>query len=89
MSDPIARGWVEVWVDGCRIRMPEGATVAAAVLRSTGSFRRSLAGQPRGPLCGMGTCFECRVRIDGQAPRRSCNLTSVAGMRIETAEAEA
>ncbi len=36
------------------------------------TLRRSATGEPRGPLCGMGTCFECRVTIDGVPHRRSC-----------------
>ena len=46
---------------------------AVAKLR-TGAvcLRLSVSGEPRGPLCGMGTCFECRMEIGGAAHERSC-----------------
>jgi len=65
----------------------EGITVAVAVLKiGAGSFRRSLTGEPRGPLCGMGVCFECRVTIDGIPHQRSCNILAHEGMTITTDE---
>jgi NADPH-dependent 2,4-dienoyl-CoA reductase/sulfur reductase-like enzyme len=48
-------------------------TVASRMLAAgTTAFRQSVTGQPRGPLCGMGVCYECRVTIDGVPHRRSC-----------------
>jgi len=29
-------------------------------------------GQPRGVLCGIGHCFECRVKVNGERNLRSC-----------------
>jgi D-hydroxyproline dehydrogenase subunit alpha len=63
-------------------------TAAALTLSRTAVLRRSVSGQPRGPLCGMGVCFECRVTIDGEAQRLSCQLPAKAGMTIATADAE-
>jgi sarcosine oxidase subunit alpha len=54
-----------VTVDGIPVQVPEGALLAAA-LGAPPVAGRSLGGQPRGPLCGMGLCFECRVRADGR-----------------------
>ncbi len=52
--------------------MPE-ITVAAA-LENAGrrALRRSVGGEPRGVLCAMGICFECRVEIGGVPHRRAC-----------------
>jgi len=60
-------------------------TVAAAIL-ATGhtAFRRSVSGQARAPLCGMGICFECRVSIDGSPHQRSCQIAVREGMEIVT-----
>jgi predicted molibdopterin-dependent oxidoreductase YjgC len=67
------------------INVPEGTTVAAAVLiAGFPSFRRSVTGQPRGPLCGMGICFECRATVDGHTQRRTCQTLCRAGMEIAT-----
>ena len=47
-------------------------------------FRRSVRGEARAPLCGMGICFECRVTIDGVAHCRSCQSVCRAGMEVLT-----
>jgi sarcosine oxidase subunit alpha len=36
----------------------------------------------------MGTCYECRVTIDGVAQRRACLVPVAEGMHVATAAAE-
>ena len=85
MTPPPAR--VSIVVDGRAISVPEGATVAAVLVgNGVARFRRSVSGEPRGPLCAMGICFECRVKIDGAPHRRACMVEVAPGMRIETDE---
>lgn len=43
-------------VDGMRVEVADGATVAAAVAQVRNRFRLSPSGQARAPLCGMGVC---------------------------------
>jgi sarcosine oxidase subunit alpha len=72
-------------VNGVDVTVPEGTSVAAAVLAAGVTvFRRSVTGQPRGPLCGMGICFECRATIDGAPHQRTCQLPARAGMEVWT-----
>jgi D-hydroxyproline dehydrogenase subunit gamma len=74
-------------VNGVRVSMPQGSTVAAAVLQAgASSFRRSVTGEARGPLCGMGICFECRVNVNGVAHVRSCQTLCENGMDVRTGE---
>lgn len=74
-------------VNDVPVSVPAGSMVAAAVLQAgITSFRRSVSGEPRGPLCGMGICFECRVRIDGVAHVRSCQTLCENGMDVRTDE---
>jgi len=54
-----------VFVDGLAVDLPEGALLAAALGQPPVACH-GLAGEPRGPLCGMGQCFECRVLLDGR-----------------------
>lgn len=77
---------VEIVVDDRRVRVAPNVTVAAALFDlGVWALRESVTGTPRGPLCGMGICFECRVTIDGVPHRRAC-LTSVRdGMAVATA----
>lgn len=76
---------VTLEVDGVSVTMPVGSMVSAAVLMSgKHAFRRSVTGELRGPLCGMGICFECRVTIDGEAHSRSCQTICKNGMDVRT-----
>ncbi len=77
---------VGIVVDGERHQVPEGMPVAVALLRlGVTAFRVSVGGAPRAPLCGMGTCFECRVTVNGRIHQRSCLIPCSAGMIVETA----
>ncbi len=76
---------VTLSVDGASVTVPAGAMVSAAVaIAGASTFRTSVKGEPRGPLCGMGICFECRVTINGREHCRSCQIPCQAGMEIRT-----
>ena len=78
---------LQICVNGKPVSVPAGTIVAAAVaLAGVTQFRRSVLGQPRGPLCGMGICMECRVTINGQTQSRSCQTLCEAGMDVRTDE---
>lgn len=72
-------------VDGKPVNVRPGTMVSAAVaIAGAPRFRRSVSGQPRAPLCGMGICFECRVTIDGRAHAKSCQIPCREGMQVRT-----
>jgi len=75
---------VTLSVNGSPVAVPAGATVAVAVAIAGQACRRSVSGEPRGPLCGMGICFECRVSINGTAHCRSCQMLCEPGMDVRT-----
>ena len=76
---------ITIVVDGVPRRVPAGATLAAALLQvGVTAFRRDLHGEPRAPVCGMGSCFECRVTVDNMVDVRSCLVPVREGMRVET-----
>ena len=77
-------GRVRLQVNGQPVEVPAGASVAAAVAHWTLHFRTSVHGQARAPLCGMGVCFECRVRIDGVAHQRACMTVARDGMQVDS-----
>ncbi|HET8827160.1 MAG TPA: (2Fe-2S)-binding protein [Terriglobales bacterium] len=79
MSEQIA-----VSVNGKRVTVAAGSSVAVAVMNAGASCRTSASGEPRGPLCGMGICYECRAEVDGVAHRRSCQVACTTGMDIRT-----
>ena len=73
---------VMVQVNGRDVAVPAGASVAVAVLLANATCRDSISGEARGPLCGMGTCFECRVEVNGVAHQRSCQILCEPEMEI-------
>ena len=78
---------VEVQVDGTRVRIFVGSSVAAALAQQPpGRTRLSVSGQWRAPLCGMGVCHECRVLINGRE-RLACQTVCEDGMLIATSTA--
>ena len=81
---PAATVEVEVEVEGIAVRVPEGASAAAAVLLAgIGSLRDTpVSGGARAPYCMMGVCFECLAEIDGVPNRQSCMIAVRPGMRI-------
>jgi predicted molibdopterin-dependent oxidoreductase YjgC len=83
MRDPVT-----ISVDGRNVRVERGSSVVAAIALVTGGAdvvtRESVRGRPRGPLCGMGVCQECRVTIDGVRHRLACQTLCADGMNIGT-----
>lgn len=76
---------MEIIANGQRARVAWGTSVAAALLNlGVAAFRRSVTGARRGPLCGMGICYECRVTIDGVPHRRACLVSVAEGMIVRT-----
>jgi sarcosine oxidase subunit alpha len=72
-------------LNGKPARAAAGSSVAVATLANgVTAFRRSVTGEPRGPLCGMGICFECRLKIDGRSHQKSCQIPLAAGMVVST-----
>jgi D-hydroxyproline dehydrogenase subunit gamma len=77
---------VTVTVNGAPVSVPQGASVAVAMAIAGQACRTSVTGEPRGALCGMGICFECRVVIDGNPHCRSCQTLCEPAMGVRTNE---
>jgi D-hydroxyproline dehydrogenase subunit gamma len=75
---------VRLIVNGSPVVVPEGTTVAVAMMIAGQACRLSVSGEPRGPLCGMGICFECRATINGKQHGRSCQIVCEPGMDVRT-----
>jgi D-hydroxyproline dehydrogenase subunit gamma len=75
---------VEVTIDGQAVALPEGEMLAAALLAAGyAALNDSIVqGAPRGPLCLMGSCFQCVAEIDGQPQARTCRVPVRAGLRV-------
>ncbi len=75
---------IPVEVEGRVVRVPAGASAAAAVLLAglTSIRDTAIGGGERAPYCMMGICFECLAEIDGVPNRQSCMIAARPGMRI-------
>jgi hypothetical protein len=75
---------VMIWINGKASSVPSGSVVSAAMLAAGEPCRKSISGEPRTALCGMGICFECRAVVDGVTQQRTCQLICREGMRVDT-----
>ncbi len=73
-----------VKVNGLPVSVAAGTTVAVAMTMAGQPCRTSVTGEPRGPLCGMGICFECRAVVNGVPHSRSCQLLCEPDMDVTT-----
>ena len=80
---------VEIVVDGRSVMVPAGIPLAAALWRvGVRRMRRTgTGGPPRGPMCGIGVCFDCLVTLNDRPTQRACSVTVRAGDRVVTGEA--
>ncbi len=64
---------VDIDFHGRTIKARRGESLLAA-LTASGEYclRETMAGQYRGPFCGMGVCQECLVEVDGTPSHRAC-----------------
>jgi predicted molibdopterin-dependent oxidoreductase YjgC len=76
---------VTVVINGRSVAVPQGETVAAAVLAENIGYTRTtpVTHQPRAPFCMMGVCFDCLMVIDGIPNQQACMVQVRDGMRIE------
>jgi succinate dehydrogenase/fumarate reductase-like Fe-S protein len=74
---------VALLINGQSVEVVPGTTVAAAMaVANLPMTRISVSGQPRTPVCGMGICQECRVRINGRV-RLACQTLCAPDMQVE------
>ncbi len=71
-------------VNGRQIKAYAGETVLVALLAAgIKKFKQSsVLKEDRGPLCGMGVCYECLVTINGIPDQRACLIEVKNGMEI-------
>lgn len=91
ITENVERGdTITITVNGSTVTAYAGETLATVLLaEGISTFYITGNGEPRGPYCNMGTCFECQVRI--AEPRssvfrwvRACMCPVETGMTITT-----
>ena len=71
--------------EGITVRARPGETIAAALIASGYKTFRDTPekGQPRGPLCMMGVCFDCLIILDGTPNQQACQIEVNEGMSVQ------
>jgi len=60
---------IQLSVDGVSVTVPRGAMLSAAVAAAgVSAFRKSVTGEPRVPLCGMGISIPRDPYLPGRQP---------------------
>jgi D-hydroxyproline dehydrogenase subunit gamma len=75
---------IVIELNGHPVEVEAGCSVASAIMNQGSHCRRSVSGEARAALCGMGICYECRATINGHKHSRSCMLSCQPGMKVET-----
>jgi predicted molibdopterin-dependent oxidoreductase YjgC len=76
----------EIEVNGQRMLAYEGENLAT-VLMAAGIRTFASHAEPHAPsrlFCGMGTCQQCLVTIDGMPNCQACRTIARPGMKVET-----
>jgi hypothetical protein len=81
---PSPAGTIRIDVAGEPVDGIAGQTIAGILLGGGRlSWRGSRTGRPRGVFCGIGTCFDCLVVVNGLRDVRACQRRAVDGDRVE------
>jgi hypothetical protein len=73
----------EISFDGKPISARQGQSVAAALIAAgERCLRIDEAGNPKGAVCAIGVCWECRCVIDGVPDTRACMTPARSGMVV-------
>ncbi|MCG8618751.1 MAG: (2Fe-2S)-binding protein [Desulfobacterales bacterium] len=78
-------GKVSIELDGQQLAVPEGISVAAAVLGHGDDHHcrcSVIGGEKRAPYCLIGVCHECLMEIDGKPYQQACLVTVREGMKV-------
>jgi aerobic-type carbon monoxide dehydrogenase small subunit (CoxS/CutS family) len=74
-----------IQVNGKPVTAYPGETIATVLLAAgMPMFHHTvISGEPRGPFCGMGLCFDCLVTINGMPNVRACQTYAQPGDNVE------
>lgn len=76
---------VTIEIDNEVHNVPKGYTLATAITSIKGmNYRKTRYGDPRGPVCHMGVCFECSVFLEREGNIRACMRQAENGMVVYT-----
>ncbi|MEU6731698.1 (2Fe-2S)-binding protein [Streptomyces physcomitrii] len=76
---------LRITVDGEALDGFVGQSIAGVLLAAGRlAWRRGPSGAPRGVFCGIGVCFDCLVRVNGEPDVRACRRRARDGDTVLT-----
>lgn len=73
----------QFFFEGRPVSARKGQSVAAALIAAGERYlRMDEAGRPKGVVCAIGVCWECRCSIDGKADVRACMTEVRPDMKV-------
>ena len=77
---------ITIKINGKETSACQGDTVLASLVACGHKILKKSRklNENRGPLCGMGVCYECRISINGDPNQRACMAEVEDGMVILT-----
>ena len=81
---------IEFTLNGETVECPAGCSLAGALFLLGRRAMRFTArdGTARSWFCGMGICYDCLMRVDGQSDVRACQTIVRPGMAVEVQRGE-
>ena len=74
---------ITIFIDENPINAVSGETVAAVLLRQNiCAVHTCPNGEPRGPYCMMGVCFDCMVTLENGQSEQACQIDATEGLKI-------
>lgn len=86
LGEPDQEPWIEIIVDGKKMKAKKGETIAAALMANGIQIHRYTTKhhEPRGVFCGIGQCTDCVMTVNGKPNVRTCITPVEDGMIVET-----
>lgn len=73
-----------IWINGEPMPALAGQNLLVALMNTgTLALRTSISGEPRGALCGMGICYECRVKVNGRPHQKACQTLCEENLQVD------
>ena len=74
MTEAAMKERIKIKINGKEATACQGDTVLASLVASGHKILKKSRklNENRGPLCGMGVCYECQVTINGVPNQRAC-----------------
>jgi len=76
---------IHFYFEGELLEAREGQSLAAALVQNQERITRltRIKSTPRGLFCGIGSCFDCLLSINGVMNQRSCITEVQEGMVVQ------